>query len=247
MSEQPDGIRIEGLTVRYGQNTALENATVTMRPGRVTGLIGTNGSGKSTLLNSVVGRIRPTSGRVRIAGLTSSAARKRNLVGYVPQTEAVDRSFPVSVHDVVMMGRYGHQGFTRRVRPADRDAVEAALERVDLADLAGRQIGALSGGQLKRTFVARCLAQEAVHLLLDEPFAGVDKVSERTITRVLRDLADQGHTVVVSSHDLGALPQLADDGILLQRRVLFSGPVGEVLKPERLALAFGIDIAEGAA
>lgn len=246
MSENPDGIRVEGLTVRYGQTTALENATVTIRPGRVTGLIGTNGSGKSTLLNSIVGRIRPASGTVRIDGRSPSSARQRNLIGYVPQTEAVDREFPVSVRDVVMMGRYGHQGFTRRVRPADREAVDRALERVDLAELAERQIGALSGGQLKRTFVARCLAQEAVHLLLDEPFAGVDKASERTITRVLRDLADDGHTIVVSSHDLGALPELADDGILLQRRVLFQGQIAEVLQPDRLALAFGIDIAGGA-
>lgn len=241
------GVEVTGVTVRYGTKVALEDASVTMGAGRVTGLIGTNGSGKSTLLNTIVGRIRPASGSVRIAGEDPAKARKRGLIGYVPQTEAVDRAFPVSVADVVMMGRYGHQGFTRRVRPADRRAVNTALERVDLADLADRQIGALSGGQLKRAFVARCLAQEAEHLLLDEPFAGVDKVSEATITRVLRELADSGATIVVSSHDLGALPQLADDGILLQRRVLFAGPVAEVLQPERLALAFGVEIAGGSA
>lgn len=240
-----NGIEVTGVTVRYGTKVALEDASVTMGAGRVTGLIGTNGSGKSTLLNTIVGRIRPVSGSVRIAGEDPAKARKRGIIGYVPQTEAVDRAFPVSVADVVMMGRYGHQGFTRRVRPADRQAVNTALERVDLADLADRQIGALSGGQLKRAFVARCLAQEAEHLLLDEPFAGVDKVSEATITRVLRELADSGATIVVSSHDLGALPQLADDGILLQRRVLFSGPVSEVLQPERLALAFGVELAGG--
>lgn len=240
-----NGITVDHVTVRYGSTLALERATTEMAPGRVTGLIGTNGSGKSTLLNSIVGRIRLAEGTVRIAGLEPQRARRRNMIAYVPQTEVVDRAFPVSVTDVVMMGRYGHQGFTRRTRPADRAAVWAALERVELTPFADRQIGALSGGQLKRAFVARALAQEADHLLLDEPFAGVDKASERTITTVLRSLADDGHTVVVSSHDLGALPNLADDGILLQRRVLFSGPINEVLQPERLALAFGIDIAGG--
>lgn len=234
------GITVDGLTVRYGNTLALERAAVQMAAGRVTGLIGTNGSGKSTLLNSIVGRIRPNEGSVRISGLDPQRARRRNMIAYVPQTEAVDRTFPVSVADVVMMGRYGHQGFTRRARPVDRVAVETAIERVELTDFADRQIGALSGGQLKRAFVARALAQEADHLLLDEPFAGVDKVSEATITKVLRSLADDGRTIVVSSHDLGALPQLADDGILLQRTVLFAGSIDEVLQPERLALAFGI-------
>jgi manganese transport system ATP-binding protein len=159
----------------------------------------------------------------------------------VPQSEEVDWSFPVSVRDVVMMGRYGMQGPTRRPRAADRAAVDEALEMVDLTDYADRQIGQLSGGQRKRTFVARGIAQGAQILLLDEPFAGVDKRSEATIVRLLRRLADDGRTVLVSTHDLHALPSLADQAILLLRRILFQGTVTDALAPERLALAFGLD------
>jgi manganese transport system ATP-binding protein len=141
-----------------------------------------------------------------------------------------------------MMGRYGHQGVTRRARPADHAAVDDALRRVELADLADRQIGRLSGGQRKRAFVARGLAQGAGIMLLDEPFAGVDKRSEATIVRLLRELADDGRTVLVSTHDLHALPQLADEAILLLRQVLFHGSVADALRPDTLSRAFGLDI-----
>ncbi len=160
----------------------------------------------------------------------------------MPQSEEVDWAFPVSVRDVVMMGRYGHQGFTRRARPADRAAVAEALERVELTEYADRQIGQLSGGQKKRAFVARGIAQGAEILLLDEPFAGVDKRSEATIVRLLKELAADGRTVLVSTHDLHALPALADEAILLMHRVLLHAGVDEVLRPENLALAFGLDV-----
>ncbi|UOR02993.1 metal ABC transporter ATP-binding protein [Leucobacter allii] len=234
-------IRIDDLVVRYGEVTALDGATLAVRPGRVTGLIGMNGSGKSTLFTAIMGGVRPERGDVRIAGRTPAEARSRGLVGYVPQSEAVDWAFPVSVRDVVMMGRYGRMGPMRRARAADREAVDAALARVELEDLADRQIGRLSGGQRKRAFVARGLAQGAGILLLDEPFAGVDKRSEATIVRLLRELADAGSTVLVSTHDLHALPALADDAALLLRRILFHGGVREALAPERLSLAFGLD------
>jgi manganese transport system ATP-binding protein len=145
------------------------------------------------------------------------------------------------VRDVVMMGRYGFQGFTRRASRADREAVDRALERVELTDLADRRIGALSGGQRKRAFVARGLAQGARVLLLDEPFAGVDTPSEATITGVLRELADDGATILVSTHDLGALPRLADEAVLLMRRVLLHDSPDVVLRPENLARAFGLE------
>jgi manganese transport system ATP-binding protein len=189
-----------------------------------------------------MGTVKPDRGSVAIAGMTPRQARRAGIVGYVPQSEEVDWSFPLSVHDVVMMGRYGFQGFTRRVRPADRDAVAEALDRVELADLADRRIGALSGGQRKRAFVARGLAQGADVLLLDEPFAGVDRRSEATITDLLRGLADGGATVLVSSHDLEALPGLADEAILLLRCVLLHGTPDEALAPEQLARAFGLDL-----
>ncbi|WP_406247817.1 metal ABC transporter ATP-binding protein [Microbacterium sp. M] len=240
-------IEVRGITVRYGDVLALDDVSLDVREGRVTGLIGMNGSGKSTLFKSILGLVRPLSGTVRLAGGDSASARRRGLVGYVPQSEDVDWSFPVSVRDVVMMGRYGRQGITRRARPSDKTAVDEALERVELQDLADRQIGQLSGGQRKRAFVARGIAQDAGILLLDEPFAGVDKRSEATIVRLLRELAASGRTVLVSTHDLHALPELADDAVLLLRRVLFHGSVGEALEPTQLARAFGLDAGEDAA
>lgn len=234
-------IDVRGVTVRYGEVRALDGVSLAVEPGRVTGLIGMNGSGKSTLFKTIVGIVRPASGTVRIAGADPASARRRGLIGYVPQSEDVDWSFPVSVRDVVMMGRAGHQGFTRRPRRVDRDAVDEALARVELTELADRQIGRLSGGQRKRAFVARGIAQGAGILLLDEPFAGVDARSEATIVRLLRAVAAEGRTVLVSTHDLHALPRLADEAALLLHRVLFHGPVDEALRPENLARAFGLD------
>ena len=235
-------ISVHDLTVHYGEVRALDRVTLDVQPGRVCALIGMNGSGKSTLFKAIMGLVRPDSGAVRVNGETPATARRSGAVGYVPQSEDVDWTFPLSVRDVVMTGRYGHMGVTRRPRRADRDAVDHALARVDLTEHAARQIGQLSGGQKKRVFVARGIAQGANVLLLDEPFAGVDKRSEATITRLLRDLADDGATILVSTHDLHALPTLADEAILLMRRVLMHGTPAEVLKPEALALAFGLDV-----
>ena len=176
-----------------------------------------------------------------IVGL-GAAARRAGLIGYMPQSEDVDWQFPLSVRDVVLTGRYGHMGPTRRTRPADRAAVADALERVELTDYRDRQIGQLSGGQRKRAFLARCIAQGASILLLDEPFAGVDKRTEATISRLLRDLAAGGATILVSTHDLQALPGLADEAVLLMRRVLMHAAPSEVLQPQNLARAFGIDV-----
>ncbi len=235
-------IHVRDVTVTYGEVLALEGATADVMPGRVTGLIGMNGSGKSTLFKAIMGIVRPTSGEVLLEGESPTAARKQGIVGYVPQSEEVDWTFPLSVHDVVMMGRYGHLGPTRRPRAADREAVRDALERVELAQYADRQIGQLSGGQKKRAFVARGIAQGARILLLDEPFAGVDKRSEATIVRLLRELAADGRTVFVSTHDLHALPQLADEAILLLRHVIFHGSVSDALETDNLARAFGLDV-----
>lgn len=235
-------IDVRDVTVHYGDVLALDAATLQVPPGTVCGLIGMNGSGKSTLFKSITGMVRPESGSVLVEGGSPAAARKAGRLGYVPQSEAVDWAFPLSVREVVMMGRYGRQGWTRRPSRADRAAVERALERVELSDLADRQIGALSGGQRKRAFVARGIAQEATVMLLDEPFAGVDKRSEATITSLLRGLAAEGATVLVSTHDLHALPDLCDEAVLLMRRVLLHGSPDEVLRPENLVLAFGLDV-----
>ena len=240
-------IRVQDVAVRYGEVVALDGVALDVSPAHVTGLIGMNGSGKSTLFKTIMGTVRPDRGRVLLDDRNPDGARRRGLLGYVPQSEAVDWAFPVSVRDVVMMGRYGRQGVTRRARPADHAAVAEALERVELTEYADRQIGQLSGGQRKRVFVARGIAQEAEVLLLDEPFAGVDKRSEATIVRLLRELAADGRTVLVSTHDLQALPRLADEAVLLLRRVLFHGPVADALRPENLALAFGLDPVKEAA
>jgi len=234
-------IEVRGLTVRYGEVTALDDVRLDIPAGRVTALIGMNGAGKSTLFGAIMGTVRAEAGEVRLGGLEPAAARRRGLVGWVPQREAIDRGFPISVREVVMMGRYGRQGLTRRVRAEDRSAVAAALERVELAPLADRQIGRLSGGQLRRAFLARAIAQDAQILLLDEPFAGVDKPSEATVVRLLRELAADGRTVLVATHDLHGVPQLADEVVLLRHRVLYHGPVTSALAPERIAQAFGLD------
>jgi manganese transport system ATP-binding protein len=235
-------LEVRDLTVSYGQIRALDGVSLVVHPGRICGLVGMNGSGKSTLFKSIMGLVKPDAGEVRINGRSPAQARHRHEVGYVPQSEDVDWSFPVSVRGAVMMGRYGHLGITRRPRARDRDSVTAALDRVELVDLAERPIHKLSGGQRKRTFVARGIAQEADIMLLDEPFAGVDKRSETMIIGLLKELAAGGRTILISTHDLHALPDLADEAALLMGRVLAHGPTREVLRPANLALAFGLDV-----
>lgn len=234
-------IRVESVSVHYGDVLALDRASLAVQPARVCGLVGMNGSGKSTLLKAIMGMIRPDTGSVAIHGADPGVARRSSTLGYMPQSEDVDWAFPLSVRDVVMTGRYGRMGFTRRPGRSDHRAVDEALARVELRDYGHRQIGQLSGGQRKRAFLARCIAQGATVLLLDEPFAGVDKRSEATIIRLLREMASDGATVLVSTHDLQGLPRLADEAVLLMRTVLMHGDPREVLRPENLALAFGLD------
>lgn len=231
---------IRDVTVTYGDVQALRGAHLAVDEGSVCGLVGMNGSGKSTLFKAVMG-VAPASGSVTIDGMAPKAARKAGVVSYVPQREEIDFSFPVSVRDVVAQGRYGRLGFTRRLRAEDRAAVDEALERVELTDLAHRQIGNLSGGQRKRAFVARGLAQGAKLLLLDEPFAGVDKRSETMLVALLRELRDAGAGILVSTHDLANLADLADTAVLLRNEVLMAGDPATVLAPENLVRAFGMN------
>ncbi|MFJ6094849.1 metal ABC transporter ATP-binding protein [Williamsia muralis] len=240
--DEPSAIAINGVSVFYGDVHALDNVSINIAPGRICGLIGMNGSGKSTLFKTIMGLVKPDSGSVEIAGGTPAEARSNGLISYVPQSEDVDWTFPISVREVAMTGRYGRQGFTRRPRRADKEAVDHALAQVELTELAGRQIGRLSGGQRKRAFVARGIAQEADVLLLDEPFAGVDKKSEATIIALLTSLASQGKTILISTHDLGSLETFCDEAVLLMRTVLMHDEPDVVLRPESLALAFGMDV-----
>jgi manganese transport system ATP-binding protein len=232
-------VAVRDLVVSYGATRALDGVDLTIRPGLVHGLIGMNGSGKSTLFKALMGLVKPSSGSVALFGEQPREARRRGRVAYAPQDEDVDDAFPVSVREVVAMGRYGRLGPRRRLRPEDHAAVDAALERCELTALADRQIGALSGGQRKRAFVARGLAQEAELLLLDEPFAGVDKRSEATITALLRGLAAEGRTILISTHDLVAVPTLCDELALINRRIVAQGTPAQTLQPGPLSEAFG--------
>jgi manganese/iron transport system ATP-binding protein len=235
----PD-LSVEAVSVTYANgHTALRDAGFRLEAGTICGLVGINGAGKSTLFKAIMGLVRPTSGRVLIGGEPVEAALRRNRVAYVPQAEEVDWTFPVSVRDVVMMGRYGHMNILRIPRAADRAAVAAALERVGMGALADRQIGELSGGQRKRVFLARAMAQGAELLLLDEPFTGVDATTEQAIIALLKGFREEGRIVLVSTHDLGSIPEFCDEVVLVNRTVLASGPTTEVFTEENLRMAFG--------
>lgn len=233
-------ITLENINVTYpnGQ-TALEGISATLNSGTVCGLVGVNGAGKSTLFKAIMGFVTPTAGKVTIAGKTVKLALKENLVSYVPQTEDVDWNFPVLVEDVVMMGRYGHMGFMRRPRAADHRAVNDALKRVDMEHYKKRQIGELSGGQKKRVFVARALAQGGQIILLDEPFTGVDIKTEDSLIALFRSLAADGHLILVSTHNLGSVPHFCDEVMLVNRTLLAYGPVETTFTQDNLARAFG--------
>ncbi|WP_278971902.1 metal ABC transporter ATP-binding protein [Mobiluncus mulieris] len=247
LEKKPPLLQVTNLHVSYGTNVALTGATLAVSAGRICGLAGMNGSGKSTLFKSIMNSVPRLAGTVEVAGMDANVARKRGLIGYVAQSEEIDWDFPVSVNQVVMMGRYGFMGPLRRPRAADREAVNKALELVELADLRHRQIGALSGGQKKRVFIARAIAQGAPLMLLDEPFAGVDKYSEAAIVELLRRLAAQGTGLVVSTHDLASMGKLCDEAVLLYRRVVYHGDVDGALRPENLAKAFGLSDSEDTA
>ncbi len=234
------GILAEGVTVTYRTGvTALRDASFAIPKGTITALVGVNGAGKSTLFKAIMGFLPLASGRIRLLGMPVREALRQNLVAYVPQAEEVDWSFPVLVEDVVMMGRYGHMGFLRRPSARDRAKVDEALARLGLTDLRHRQIGELSGGQKKRVFLARALAQEGRIILLDEPFTGVDVTTEDQIVALLRTLRDEGHVMLVSTHNLGSVPEFCDRTILVKGTVLAHGPTDTIFTRDNLERTFG--------
>ena len=239
-SAPTSGIAAKGVYVTYrnGQ-TALCDTTFEIPTGTITGLVGVNGAGKSTIFKAIMGFLPVAKGEITILGLSVKAALKANLVAYVPQAEEVDWSFPVLVEDVVMMGRYGHMGFFRFPGTADYAAVNNALARVNMTDYRKRQIGELSGGQRKRVFLARALAQEASVILLDEPFTGVDVQTEDAIIALLREMRDEGRVMLVSTHNLGSVPEFCDRTVLVKGTVLAYGPTETTFTRENLELAFG--------
>ncbi len=240
LAEAGAGLLVEHVTVTYRNgHTALRDASFAIPTGTITALVGVNGSGKSTLFKTIMGFLKAARGEVRILGMSVPEALKRNVVAYVPQAEEVDWTFPVLVEDVVMMGRYGHMNFLRMPGAADRAAVEAALSRVNMLDFRKRQIGELSGGQRKRVFLARALAQDARVILLDEPFTGVDVKTEDAIIALLRALRDEGRVMLVSTHNLGSVPEFCDRTVLVKGTVLAYGLTSEVFTQANLEQAFG--------
>jgi manganese/iron transport system ATP-binding protein len=233
-------ISVRDLSVTYPNGvTAVRDASFDLDPGTICALVGVNGSGKSTIFKAIMGFVRPSRGEVRLCGLPVDEAVKRNIVAYVPQSEDVDWNFPVLVETVVMMGRYGHMNFLRMPSRVDRYKVDEALERVGMSAFRHHQIGELSGGQKKRVFLARSLAQEGRIILLDEPFTGVDVKTETAIISLLRELRASGHLMLVSTHNLGSVPDFCDRVVLINRTVLAAGPTAETFTQKNLELAFG--------
>jgi manganese/iron transport system ATP-binding protein len=239
MTDSPS-LAVEGVSVAYSNGLlALQNATFHLKSGTICALVGVNGSGKSTLFKSIMGFVKPKTGTVRINQLPVREVLKQHLVAYVPQAEEVDWQFPVSVWDVAMMGRYGAMNFLRIPRAADKRIVEESLRRVSMWEFRDRQIGELSGGQKKRVFLARALAQGGKVILLDEPFTGVDVKTEEAIITLLHELRAAGCIILVSTHNLGSVPEFCDQVVLINRTVLAYGPTSEVFTEQNLAATFG--------
>ena len=240
MIEAESGIITSDLTVTYNDGTtALRNVSLKIPTGTITALVGVNGAGKSTLFKALMGFIPTVKGEISILGQSVKSALKENFIAYVPQAEEVDWSFPVLVQDVVMMGRYGHMGFFRKTRQQDILEVEHALNRVGMTNFKDRQIGELSGGQRKRVFLARALAQKSKIILLDEPFTGVDVKTETAIIKLLGEMRKEGKIMLVSTHNLGSVPEFCDRTILIKETILAYGKTENTFTRQNLELAFG--------
>jgi manganese/iron transport system ATP-binding protein len=236
----PSGIAASDVTVTYRNgHTALRHASFEIPPGTISALVGVNGAGKSTLFKAIMGFVPVASGEIRVLGMSVKDALKQNLIAYVPQAEEVDWNFPVLVEDVVMMGRYGHMNFLRIPSRHDHALVDAALARVGMTDFRKRQIGELSGGQRKRVFLARALAQEGQVILLDEPFTGVDVTTEEQIIDLMKDLRAEGRVMLVSTHNLGSVPDFCDRTIFVKGTVIASGKTEDTFTEDNLKTAFG--------
>ncbi len=236
----PLSLTVTNVTVAYSNgHRALHKVSFELNEGTICALVGVNGSGKSSLFKSIMGFVRPEKGHVLISGEPVQKAHKKNWVAYVPQSEDVDWAFPVSVWDVVLMGRYGYMNFLRIPSKEDNAIALSSLARVKMEDYKDRQIGELSGGQKKRVFLARALAQKGRLILLDEPFTGVDIKTEAAIIQLLRELRDEGHIVLVSTHDLGSVPEFCDQVVIINQTVIASGPTATTFTEANLSVAFG--------
>lgn len=233
-------IHVENVTVRYNNgHTAIHDVCFHLEGGMTCALLGVNGGGKSTLFKSIMGLVKLQQGKISLCNQPVSKALKQNLVAYVPQSEDVDWQFPVSVYDVVMQGRYGYMNFLRIPTAVDKQKVQQAMERVDIQHLAERQIGELSGGQKKRVFLARALAQQSRIILLDEPFTGVDVKTENAIVELLGQLRQEGHLILVSTHNLGSVPDFCDQVVMINRTVIAAGATKTTFNQHNLEKVFG--------
>ncbi|MCO5968289.1 metal ABC transporter ATP-binding protein [Actinoallomurus soli] len=233
----PPALDLDEVTVAYGPALALENIDGMVAPGEAVALIGPNGAGKSTLIKAILGLVPLAGGRISVLGRSPAAARRD--VAYVPQADTLDPEFPISVGQVVLMGRYRRIGWLRRAKAADKEAARRALEQVGLADRARHRFGTLSGGQRQRVLLARAIAAEPRLLLLDEPFNGVDAVSEQALLDAIALLKQDGAAVVVSTHDLALAHLACEEVCLLNRRQYGFGPTQATLTPDRLRATYG--------
>lgn len=234
---QDKAVEFHDLTVSYNKKPVLWNIDMTLPKGGITGIIGPNGAGKSTLIKAAMGLLPLASGYVKIFDRILDDVREK--VSYVPQRESVDWDFPTSVFDVVLMGRYGKMGLFKRPRKADIDIAKDCLQKVGMLPFLDRQISQLSGGQQQRVFLARALAQEAEIYFMDEPFAGVDAATESAILDVLKSLTNEGKTVIVVHHDLQSAAEFFDWIVLLNMRLVASGPISEVFNQDLLQETYG--------
>lgn len=230
-------LEIHDLTVAYSKLPVLWDIDLTLPKGSLIGIIGPNGAGKSTLIKSVMNLVPIASGFIKVFDKDIDEVRKN--VSYVPQRGSVDWDFPASVADVALMGRYGHLGLFRYPRKADKEVAMDALRKVGMESYKNRQISELSGGQQQRVFLARALAQQADLYLMDEPFAGVDAATEKTIIALLREMTERGKTVIVVHHDLQSASQYFDWMIMLNTRLVASGPTEKVFTDELLKETYG--------
>jgi manganese/zinc/iron transport system ATP- binding protein len=233
----PAAIEAHELTVTYSHKPVLWDIDFSAPQGCLAAIVGPNGAGKSTLLKAVLGLVPATTGYVKVFGESIGAVRSR--IGYVPQRESVDWDFPITVRDVVLMGRYGKIGWLKRPARSDRLAADRYLEQVDMGAFADRQIRQLSGGQQQRVFLARALAQEASLYLMDEPFAGVDAATEQAIIMIMRKLQSEGRTIICVHHDLQTVPEYFSWVLLLNLHVIAAGVVGDVFTSENLQKTYG--------
>lgn len=230
------GLHIHNLHIHYGDLCALHRISLDIPAGKLVALLGRNGAGKSSLFKAVCGLVTPSEGSISWKGQPIEHGDSH--IAYLPQKEAVDWNFPITVRGVIEMGRFPYTGWLGKFTKKDRDNVDRAIDQMDLSSVADRQVNALSGGQQQRMFIARALAQEAEVILLDEPFNGLDHPSQQTLSNVLKSIAEEGRVVLVAHHDLKTVETWFDEAILLNRHLVYQGSAESCLTEKNMQEAF---------